>query len=362
MGADSRVKLRQLKQSIAELGGLVQATVLGADGGAIRHMARFSLDKSFASWRCQREHERSAAQQDFSVAKIMEKYKSRSAVAGWRQAVEYMAEAKEAMREATQSIKKFKSKMAVVGWQRAVGYMVEAKEVAEKEDRAVRRCFGSQGWRSTAKKAREEHWLWLVKKSTGLKHEAGAKRCCARVTSRIAEIDKIAKKIKGRLSGAKAREFAEMVERARSAERRIMEARRNVASQSTVAELAHDEVCNRQSSMRRSCMHGVNVREVAECREQEEVKLRKCEQENEEAKVKAVNMRLEWAETLATYEEGAAGEKTAIASGSAVLPLVLAAGWLAFIMMIARGGVGPWACPVALVLCMVTIWSLKAEE
>merc|ERR1711959_437076 len=40
----------------------------------------------------------------------------------------------------------------------------------------------------------------------------------------IAEIDKIAKKIKGRLSGAKAREFAEMVERARSAERRIMEA------------------------------------------------------------------------------------------------------------------------------------------
>merc|ERR1712159_588534 len=185
-------------------------------------------------------------QQDFSVAKIMEKYKSRSAVAGWRQAVEYMAEAKEEMREATQSIKKFKSKMAVVGWQRAVGYMVEAKEVAEKEestaqawkDRAVRRCFGSQGWRSTAKKAREEHWLWLVKKS------AGVKRCCARVTSRIAEIDKIAKKIKGRLSGAKAREFAEMVERARSAERRIMEARRNVASQSAVAELAHDEVCN----------------------------------------------------------------------------------------------------------------------
>merc|ERR1711977_188227 len=339
--ADSRVTLRQLKQSIAELGGLVQATVLGADGGAIRHMARFSLDKSLA---------------------------------GWRQAVEYMAEAKEAMREATQSIKKFKSKMAVVGWQRAVGYMVEAKEVAEKEesaaqawkDRAVRRCFGSQGWRSTAKKAREEHWLWLVKKSTGLKHEAGVKRCCARVTSRIAEIDKIAKKIKGRLSGAKAREFAEMVERARSAERRIMEARRNVASQSTVAKLAHDEVCNRQSSMRRSCMHGVNVREVAECREQEEMKLRKCEQENEEAKVRAVNMRLEWSETLATYEEGAAGEKTAIASGSAVLPLVLAAGWLltwlAFIVMIARGGVGPWACPVALVLCMVTIWSLKAEE
>jgi len=379
--ADSRVTLRQLKQSIAELGGLVQATVLGADGGAIRHMARFSLDKSFASWRCQREHERAAAQQDFSVAKIMEKYKSRSAVAGWRQAVEYMAEAKEAMREATQSIKKFKSKMAVVGWQRAVGYMVEAKEVAEKEesaaqawkDRAVRRCFGSQGWRSTAKKAREEHWLWLVKKSTGLKHEAGVKRCCARVTSRIAEIDKIAKKIKGRLSGAKAREFAEMVERARSAERRIMEARRNVASQSTVAELAHDEVCNRQSSMRRSCMHGVNVREVAECREQEEMKLRKCEQENEEAKVRAVNMRLEWAETLATYEEGAAGEKTAIASGSAVLPLVLAAGWLAFIMMIARSGVGPWAliatsaavagiATVALVLCKVTIWSLKAEE
>merc|ERR1711939_863365 len=92
-----------------------------------------------------------------------------------------------------------------------------------------------------------------------------------------------------------------------------MEARRNVASQSAVAELAHDEVCNRQSSMRRSCMHGVNVREVAECREQEEMKLRKCEQENEEAKVRAVNMRLEWAETLATYEEGAAGEKTAIA-------------------------------------------------
>merc|ERR1712159_847993 len=159
----------------------------------------------------------------------------------------------------------------------------------------------------------------------------------------IAEIDKIAKKIKGRLSGAKAREFAEMVERARSAERRIMEARRNVASQSAVAELAHDEVSNRQSSMRGSCMHGVNVREVAECREQEEMKLRKCEQENEEAKVKAFNMRLEWAETLATYEEGAAGEKTEIASGSAVLPLVLAAGWLAFIMMIARSGVGPWA-------------------
>merc|ERR1719439_27131 len=89
------------------------------------------------------------------------------------------------------------------------------------------------------------------------------------------------------------------------------------------------------------------------------MKLRKCEQENEEAKVRAVNMRLEWAETLATYEEGAAGEKTAIASGSAVLPLVLAAGWLltwlAFIVMIARGGVGPWASPVALVLCMVGI-------
>merc|ERR1712144_144235 len=196
--------------------------------------------------------------------------------------------------------------------------------------------------------------------------EADSRVTLRQLKQSIAEIDKIAKKIKGRLSGAKAREFAEMVERARSAERRIMEARRNVASQSTVAELAHDEVCNRQSSMRRSCMHGVNVREVAECREQEEMKLRKCEQENKEAKVRAVNMRLEWAETLATYEEGAAGEKTAIASGSAVLPLVLAAGWLltwlAFIVMIARGGVGPWACPVALVLCMVTIWSLKAEE
>merc|ERR1711959_61728 len=257
-----------------------------------------------------RESTRGQQHSRISVWLRLWKYKSRSAVAGWRRAVEYMAEAKEAMREATQSIKKFKSKMAVVGWQRAVGYMVEAKEVAE--------------------------------------------------------IDKIAKKIKGRLSGAKAREFAEMVERARSAERRIMEARRNVASQSAVAELAHDEVCNRQSSMRGSCMHGVNVREVAECREQEEMKLRKCEQENKEAKVRAVNMRLEWAETLATYEEGAAGEKTAIASGSAVLPLVLAAGWLltwlAFIVMIARGGVGPWACPMALVLCMVTIWSLKAEE
>merc|ERR1711869_150833 len=203
--------------------------------------------------------------------------------------------------------------------------------------------------------------------------EADSRVTLRQLKQSIAEIDKIAKKIKGRLSGAKAREFAEMVERARSAERRIMEARRNVASQSTVAELAHDEVCNRQSSMRRSCMHGVNVREVAECREQEEMKLRKCEQENEEAKVKAVNMRLEWAETLATYEEGAAGEKTAIASGSAVLPLVLAAGWLAFIMMIARSGVGPWAliatsaavagiATVALVLCKVTIWSLKAEE
>merc|ERR1711977_809007 len=196
--------------------------------------------------------------------------------------------------------------------------------------------------------------------------EADSRVTLRQLKQSIAEIDKIAKKIKGRLSGAKAREFAEMVERARSAERRIMEARRNVASQSTVAELAHDVVCNRQSSMRRPCMHGVNVREVAECREQEEMKLRKCEQENKEAKVRAVNMRLEWAETLATYEEGAAGEKTAIASGSAVLPLVLAAGWLltwlAFIVMIARGGVGPWACPVALVLCMVTIWSLKAEE
>merc|ERR1711981_888037 len=203
--------------------------------------------------------------------------------------------------------------------------------------------------------------------------EADSRVTLRQLKQSIAEIDKIAKKIKGRLSGAKAREFAEMVERARSAERRIMEARQNVASQSAVAELAHDEVCNRQSSMRGSCMHGVNVREVAECREQEEMKLRKCEQENEEAKVKAVNMRLEWAETLATYEEGAAGEKTAIASGSAVLPLVLAAGWLAFIMMIARSGVGPWAliatsaavagiATVALVLCKVTIWSLKAEE
>merc|ERR1739848_904999 len=70
--------------------------------------------------------------------------------------------------------------------------------------------------------------------------EADSRVTLRQLKQSIAEIDKIAKKIKGRLSGAKAREFAEMVERARSAERRIMEARRNVASQSAVAELAHD--------------------------------------------------------------------------------------------------------------------------
>merc|ERR1719409_820829 len=147
---------------MAELEGSVLATVLGADSGAIKHMAGFKLDQSYTRWRRQREHERAAAQQDFSVAKIMEKYKIRTAVAGWR---------------------------------RAIGLMAEAKEAARKEDDAghaweahrLKYYLIDRGWRSTAARARHIKPC-NVYECTRWKHTPGVERCEARVEERVATI------------------------------------------------------------------------------------------------------------------------------------------------------------------------------
>merc|ERR1712093_758872 len=82
--AENKAMLRRLKESIAELEGLVQATVSGADDGAVQHMARFNTGKSFARWRHVSKRRWAAAKQEFNAAQKMKRCKSRMVLARWR--------------------------------------------------------------------------------------------------------------------------------------------------------------------------------------------------------------------------------------------------------------------------------------
>jgi len=302
--AENKAMLRRLKESIAELEGLVQATVSGADDGAVQHMARFNTGKSFARWRHVSKSRWAAAKQEFNAAQKMKRCKSRMVLARWRQAVGFIVEANVAARIAARA----GEARVVRHWRQTVRRTARAEEVVRIEKRAVRRWEERmvkryrrqplRRWRNTAAQARQIGEC-QVQRHTEWKHSAGVERCSARADKRIAEMDGFMQEIQDRLGPAEAHELAEVTERARVAEREIVVKRGAVAAQCAAAEVVHRKVCDGQQK-------GVDVQKEIECREQEMKKLRKQEREHEEAKDRAVIMRQEWAEAVAMHEKATA--------------------------------------------------------
>merc|ERR1712159_471470 len=304
--AENKAMLRRLKESIAELEGLVQATVSGADDGAVQHMARFNTGKSFARWRHVSKSRWAAAKQEFNAAQKMTRCKSRMVLARWRQAVGFIVEANVAARIAARA----GEARVVRHWRQTVRRTARAEEVVRIEKRAVRRWEERmvkryrrqplRRWRNTAAQARQIGEC-QVQRHTEWKHSAGVERCSARADKRIAEMDGFMQEIQDRLGPAEAHELAEVTERARVAEREIVVKRGAVAAQCAAAEVVHRKVCDGQQK-------GVDVQKEIECREQEMKKLRKQEREHEEAKDRAVIMRQEWAEAVAMHEKATAAK------------------------------------------------------